>query len=106
MPIPESTTVVLKEPRFPENIGAVARAMHNMGFSRLVVVNPDYWMNKIRAFGSHMKLRAREVSIIRGICRQIDWYGEKRYRDGVRDDKRLTDARLLGKYPYRVCRCV
>ena len=55
--------------------------------------NPDYWMNKIRAFGNHMKLRAREMHIIRGICRQIDWYGEKRYRDGVRDNKRLTDAR-------------
>ncbi len=243
MTIPESTTIVLKEPRFPENIGAVARAMHNMGFSRLVVVNPekwdlkrinmmatheaakiveqiqrvetlpeavatahyvvgttarlgrnrpviqspaaladllapltanneialvfgpedrgltnddlrschklvtiptadfasinlaqsvmifcyelskkqrtetdphtprlanrheldgmyetlkntllkidyikpdnpDYWMNKIRTFGTHMKLRAREVSIIRGICRQIDWYGEDRYAAG------------------------
>lgn len=44
--------------------------------------NPDYWMNKIRTFGTHMKLRAREVSVIRGICRQIDWYGEDRYAAG------------------------
>jgi len=45
--------------------------------------NPDYWMNKIRRFLTRMQLRAREVSIVRGICRQIDWYAEKRYRDGV-----------------------
>jgi len=47
--------------------------------------NPDYWMNKIRYFGTRMRLRAREVSIIRGICRQINWYAEKRYRDGLED---------------------
>jgi tRNA/rRNA methyltransferase len=45
--------------------------------------NPDYWMNKIRRFLTRMQLRAREVSIVRGICRQIDWYAEKKYRDGV-----------------------
>lgn len=44
--------------------------------------NPDYWMNKLRLFFSRMPLRAREVAIIRGICRQMDWYGEKCYLDG------------------------
>lgn len=39
--------------------------------------NPDYWMNKIRHFFSRLQLKAGEVSIIRGICRQIDWYGKK-----------------------------
>jgi tRNA/rRNA methyltransferase len=45
--------------------------------------NPDYWMNKIRRFLTRMQLRAREVSIVRGICRQIDWYAGKSYQDGV-----------------------
>ena len=44
--------------------------------------NPDYWMNRIRHFFTRMQLRAKEVSIIRGICRQINWYGTKRYQDG------------------------
>jgi len=44
--------------------------------------NPDYWMNKIRRFGNRMQLRAGEVSVIRGICRQINWYAGKCYRDG------------------------
>jgi len=45
--------------------------------------NPDYWMNKIRSFLTRMQLRAREVSIVRGICRQIDLYAGKKYHDGI-----------------------
>ena len=47
--------------------------------------NPDYFMNNLRHFGTRMKLRAKEVSIVRGICRQIDWYGKKCYREGLKD---------------------
>ena len=36
--------------------------------------NPEHWMLNIRRFLSRFPLRAREVRIIRGICRQIDWY--------------------------------
>jgi tRNA/rRNA methyltransferase len=46
--------------------------------------NPDYWMNKLRHFFSRLPLRAGEVSIIRGICRQIEWYSGKCHRDGTR----------------------
>jgi len=44
--------------------------------------NPDYWMNKLRRFFSRMQLRAGDVSIMRGICRQIAWYAGKCYQDG------------------------
>jgi tRNA/rRNA methyltransferase len=44
--------------------------------------NPDYWMNKLRHFFVRLHLQAREVSIIRGICRQVDWYGKKCFNDG------------------------
>lgn len=47
--------------------------------------NPDYWLNNLRRFFDRLPLRAKEVSIIRGICRQINWYGEKRYRDGLNE---------------------
>lgn len=50
--------------------------------------NPDYWLNNLRRFFNRFQLRAREVSIIRGICRQIDWYAGKRYADGVADGRR------------------
>jgi tRNA/rRNA methyltransferase len=43
--------------------------------------NPDYWMQNIRRFFSRVGLQARDVKIIRGICRQIDWYTRKRLKD-------------------------
>ena len=49
--------------------------------------NPDYFMNNLRHFFARMQLRAKEVQIIRGICRQVNWYGEKRYRDGLGEKK-------------------
>jgi tRNA/rRNA methyltransferase len=45
--------------------------------------NPDYWMSRIRRFFTRQELRAADVRILRGICRQIRWYGEKRHRDGL-----------------------
>ena len=42
--------------------------------------NPDYWMESIRRFFSRMQLRGRDVHLIRGICRQIDWYCFKRQK--------------------------
>ena len=43
--------------------------------------NPDLWMLYVRRFFSRLPLRAREVGLIRGICRQIDWYTGKRLKD-------------------------
>ena len=36
--------------------------------------NPEHWIGNIRRFLARVPLRAREVRIIRGVCRQIDWY--------------------------------
>jgi tRNA/rRNA methyltransferase len=46
--------------------------------------NPDRFMNNLRHFGTRMQLRAKEVQILRGICRQIDWYGRHCYEQGRR----------------------
>jgi tRNA/rRNA methyltransferase len=54
--------------------------------------NPDYFMNNLRHFGSRLQLRAKEVSIIRGICRQIDWYGRKCFQEGFKDGQKDTDT--------------
>ena len=35
--------------------------------------NPDYWMMHLRRFFARSGLPAREVKIIRGICRQLEW---------------------------------
>ncbi len=44
--------------------------------------NPDYWLGHLRNFFTRLQLRAREVSIIRGLIRQVNWYGGKCFRDG------------------------
>jgi len=49
--------------------------------------NPEHWMLNIRRFLSRIPLRARDVRIIRGICRQIDWYeGQVTRGEKGRDD--------------------
>jgi tRNA/rRNA methyltransferase len=47
--------------------------------------NPDYWLNQFRRFFTRLQLRAKEVNIIRGLCRQVDWYGKKCYEDGKKE---------------------
>ncbi len=47
--------------------------------------NPDYWLNHFRRFFNRLQLRAKEVNIIRGLCRQVDWYGKKCYKDGKKE---------------------
>jgi tRNA/rRNA methyltransferase len=39
--------------------------------------NPEHWMLNIRRFLSRLPLKAKEVRVIRGICRQMDWYTEQ-----------------------------
>jgi tRNA/rRNA methyltransferase len=41
--------------------------------------NPEYWMLHIRRFLSRTRLFSREVKIIRGICRQLEWSLENKY---------------------------
>ena len=52
--------------------------------------NPDYWMNNFRRFFTRLRLRAKEVNIIRGLCRQVDWYGKKRYEDGKKNNPDIS----------------
>ena len=37
----KNVAIILNRPRYSENIGAVARAMRNMGLSQLMVVDPQ-----------------------------------------------------------------
>jgi len=36
--------------------------------------NPDYWMMHLRRFFARAGILSREVRIVRGICRQLEWY--------------------------------
>ncbi len=41
-------------------------------------LNPEHWMFNVRRLFHRHGLRAREAQVIKGICRQIDWYVGKR----------------------------
>jgi tRNA/rRNA methyltransferase len=43
--------------------------------------NPEHWMFNVRRLFSRHGLRAREAQVIKGICRQIDWYVGKRLEE-------------------------
>ena len=41
--------------------------------------NPEHWMLNVRRLFARHGLRARETQVIKGICRQIDWYVGRRW---------------------------
>ncbi|MEJ5329001.1 MAG: RNA methyltransferase [Desulfobaccales bacterium] len=70
------------EPRFVPRLANVQEleSMYAMLKDTLVKIhyighqNPDYWMFNVRRFFNRLGLRARETQVVKGICRQIDWY--------------------------------
>lgn len=67
--------------------GALKETLTAIGF--LNPENPDYWLMHIRRLFARTTLHAREVKIIRGICRQIEWYGDHKER---KDDEVAKNA--------------
>ncbi len=43
--------------------------------------NPEHWMFNVRRLFARHGLRAREAQVIKGICRQIDWYVRRRWEE-------------------------
>lgn len=64
----DNISIILKQPRCPENIGAAARAIRNMGIGRLVLVKPiNCDFTKVMKLATHA---AAEV------VEQIEFYEE------------------------------
>jgi tRNA/rRNA methyltransferase len=55
--------------------------------------NPEHWMLNIRRFLSRIPLRARDVRIVRGICRQMDWYAGQLEKSRVKNKGDLDSSR-------------
>jgi tRNA/rRNA methyltransferase len=64
--------------------GHLREVLMKIGF--IYPQNPEHWMMNIRRFLSRLPLRAREVKIIRGVCRQIDWYTEQVEKKGKEEN--------------------
>jgi tRNA/rRNA methyltransferase len=50
--------------------------------------NPQHWMLNVRRLFNRHGLRARETQVIKGICRQIDWYVRTRLEEGQAGGKK------------------
>ena len=59
--------------------GQIKKLLAEIGF--LNPENPDYWMMHLRCFFTRAGLLSREVKIIRGICRQLEWYAHHKKLD-------------------------
>jgi len=71
--IPERFTPKLASSRELEGMyGHIGSLLQEIGF--LNPENPEYWLMYIRRLFSRVRLSAKEVRIIRGICRQLSWY--------------------------------
>ena len=93
----ERIDVVLVSPRNPLNIGAVARAMANFGFTRLTVVAPfeAHWREAKSAVGAPDLLRnARETSMLAdavAACAFVVGTGTLQHRKPEQEVVCLTD---------------
>jgi tRNA/rRNA methyltransferase len=63
--------------------GHLKEVLTKIGF--LDPQNPEHWLLNIRRFLSRFPLRAREVRIIRGVCRQMDWYASHVKKTNVKE---------------------
>ena len=50
--------------------------------------NPEHWMLNVRRLFNRHGLLARETQVIKGICRQIDWYVRSRLAEGKKEGKK------------------
>jgi tRNA/rRNA methyltransferase len=61
LPIHAAVSFVLVTPHYPENVGAAARAIKTMGFSRLVLVKPGRLAAPDHEMAQKMAVKSRDV---------------------------------------------
>jgi len=97
----DAISIILVRPRFPENIGSVARAMKNMGLSRLIVVEgcPPLHMDayKLASGAEDILERAEEVSTLREAISEMACVVGTTSRTGKERNPLLTPKTLLKK---------
>lgn len=61
LPLHPLTSFVLVRPHYPENVGAAARAMKTMGFTRLVLVKPGKMAEPSHVMAVKMAVKSLDV---------------------------------------------
>ena len=98
----DAISVVLVRPKFPENIGSVARAMKNMGLSRLIIVEGvsplQMQAYKLASGAEEILERADEFSSLREAIDEHGMCGRHDLSAG-QGEKSSADARILSQNP-------
>lgn len=68
----EATPKLARSSELEGMYGQIKSLLSEIGF--LNPENPEYWMLDLRRFFSRAGLLSREVKIVRGICRRMEWY--------------------------------
>ena len=94
----DSISIILVRPRFPENIGSVARAMKNMGLSRLMLVNGSSPLHpnayKLASGAEDILERAEEIPTLREAVAETGCVVGTTSRAGKERDSALTPETL------------
>jgi tRNA/rRNA methyltransferase len=97
----DSVCIILVRPKFPENIGSVARAMKNMGLGRLIVVNGCSPLHanayKLASGAEDILERAEEVFTLREAISELRCVVGTTSRRGKERDPDLTPEALVKK---------
>jgi TrmH family RNA methyltransferase len=90
LPIHATTSFVLVRPHYPENVGAAARAIKTMGFTRLVLVKPGRMATPEHVMAKKMAVKsldvlegARLVATLADAVAGVDWVLGTTSRRGV-----------------------
>ena len=70
----EATPKLARSEELDGMYGQIKTLLADIGF--LNPENPDYWMMHVRRFFTRAGILSREVKIVRGICRQLQWYAQ------------------------------
>ena len=70
--VTEATPRLARSQELEGMYGQIKTLLAEIGF--LNPENPDYWMMHLRRFFTRAGILSREVKIVRGICRQLQWY--------------------------------
>ncbi|MBF0477447.1 MAG: RNA methyltransferase [Deltaproteobacteria bacterium] len=73
-PSPTGTRLASRK-ELEEMYDHLSEALIRIGF--INPQNPAYWMMNVRRFFSRVQLLPREVKLVRGVCRQLNWYADQ-----------------------------
>jgi tRNA/rRNA methyltransferase len=88
---PQATRELARAEQIDLMFEKLRAALRSIGF--LHPDNPDHIMFAFRRFLGRAELEARDVQILLGLARQIEWFGSGGYAVLARNERRVAEGR-------------